>query len=132
MNSLDFFFYSFVTFQVKVLKRDVDDSRWSAALMTSLFLSITIASIFMLGSNFYRNELADIFVNGKTLWMTLGFIISILIIWRFFHFIKYESLIDKKQKMKHVWVYHIINWLIVIGAPILLFVTFRLYLYGYV
>ncbi|WP_455593527.1 hypothetical protein [Bacteroides sp.] len=132
MNSLDFFFYSFVTFQVKVLKRDLDDSRWSAALMTSLFLCIFIAGLFMSGSLFYRNNIANMFVNSKSIWMMLGIVVAILIVWRFFHFVKYEALAVKRRQIKYIWIYHVINWLIVIGAPVLLFVTFRLYLYGYV
>lgn len=132
MNSLDFFFYSFVTFQVKVLKRDLDDSRWSAALMTSLFLCVFIAGIFMSGSLFYRNSIADKFVNDNSIWMILGIVVAILIIWRFFYFVKYESLIAKRRQIKYIWIYHIVNWLIVLGAPVLLFITFRLYLYRYV
>ena len=132
MNSLDFFFYSFVTFQVKVLKREVDDSRWSAALMTGLFLFYSITAIFLSISIFCRNNLADICVNTNWALMILGLISVILMVWRFFYFVRYESLIVKRQKIKHVWIYHVINWLIVIGGPILDFVTFRLYLYGYV
>lgn len=87
MNSLDFFFYSFVTFQVKVLKRDLDDSRWSAALMTSLFLCFFISGIFMTGSIFFPNDLADIYVNGKSIWLGLVIIVAALVIWRFFYFV---------------------------------------------
>lgn len=132
MNSLDFFFYSFVTFQVKVLKRDLDDSRWSAALMTSLFLCFFISGIFMTGSIFFPNDLADIYVNGKSIWLGLVIIVAALVIWRFFYFVTYESLVVKRRKIKYVWVYPLTNWLIVIGGSILFFVAFRLYKYGYV
>lgn len=132
MNSLDFFFYSFVTYQVKVLKRDLDDSRWSAALITAVFLCFSISSIFMLGSLFYRNGLADKYVNDAWLWMILWIIVGVLMVCRFFYFVKYELLIAKRRQIKYIWIYHMVNWLIVLGAPILLFVTFRLYLYGYV
>lgn len=132
MNSLDFFFYSFVTFQVKVLKRDLDDSRWSAALMTSLFVCFFISAIFMTGSIFFPNDLADIYVNGKSIWLGLVIVVAALVIWRFFYFVTYESLVVKRRKIKYVWVYHLINWLIVIGGSILSFVAFRLYKYGYV
>ncbi len=72
------------------------------------------------------------FVNSKSIWMMLGIVVAILIVWRFFHFVKYEALAVKRRQIKYIWIYHVINWLIVIGAPVLLFVTFRLYLYGYV
>lgn len=132
MNSLDFFFYSFVTFQVKVLKRDLNDSRWSAALITAVFLCFSISSVFMSFSIFYKNKLANIYVNDTWLWMLLWIIIGILMIWRFFFSITYETLVSKRKKIKSTWSYHIVNWLIVIGAPILLFVTFRFYKYGYI
>lgn len=51
MNSLDFFFYSLVTFQVKVLKKDLDDSRWSGALVTSFFLCCFVFGVFYGGKS---------------------------------------------------------------------------------
>lgn len=66
MNSLDFFFYSLVSFQVKVLKKDLDNSRWSGALVTSFFLCCFVFGVFTGGSVFYRNRLADWFVESAT------------------------------------------------------------------
>lgn len=76
--------------------------------------------------------MADIFVNSEWILPTSGLVTTPLIIWRFFYFIRYESLVSKRQKIKFIWIYYVINWLIIVGAPILAFVTFRLYKYGYV
>lgn len=131
MNSLDFFFYSLVTFQVKVLRKELDDSRWSAALVTSFFLCCFIFGLFMAGSLFYRNSLADWFVESATLWMTSVIVIAGLVIWRYFGFLSFESLVAKRRRMRHIWFFHVVNWLFVTGAPVLIFITFRLYLCGH-
>lgn len=131
MNSLDFFFYSLVTFQVKVLKKDLDDSRWSGALVTSFFLCCFVFGVFTGGSLFYRNRLADWFVESATLWMTSVIVMAGLVVWRYFGSVSFESLVARRQKMRHVWVARLANWLFVIGGPVLSFITFRLYLCGH-
>lgn len=131
MNSLDFFFYSLVTFQVKVLKKDLDESRWSGALVTSFFLCCFVFGVFTGGSLFYRNRLADWFVESAALWMTFVIVMAGLVVWRYFGIVSFESLVARRQKMRHVWVARLVNWLFVTGAPGLCFITFRLYLCGH-
>lgn len=123
MNSLDFLFYS-------LLYGLNDPSR--AIPLLALWLHFSTTGIFMSFSIFYRNKLADIYVSSPWPWMILLGIIVGLMLWRYCFLISYESLVAKRQKIKYIWIYYIINALILIGAPILLFVAFRLYLYGHV
>lgn len=82
----------------------------------------------MAGSLLYPNGLADWFVESATLWMVSVIVMAGLVIWRYFGFVSFESLGVRRQKMRHVWLARIVNWLFVTGAPALIFVTFRVYL----
>lgn len=124
MNSLDFLFYS--------LFPDPNDSRSRSVSIMTLWMWMLISGIFLAISILYRNSLADLYVSSPWPSMILAGIIYSSIILRYCFLISYESLVAKRQKIKHIWIYYIINALILIGAPILSFVAFRLYLYGHV
>lgn len=96
-----------------------------------LFLCCFVFGVFTGGSLFYRNRLADWFVESATLWMTSVIVMAGLVVWRYFGLVSFESLVARRQKMRHVWVARLVNWLFVIGAPVLSFITFRLYLCGH-
>ena len=132
MNSLDFLFYSLLPKQSDTSPRVLYGSSSQIASLTAIWLHFSITGIFMSFSICYRNKLADIYVSSPWPWMILAGIIYSSIILRYCFLISYKSLVAKRQKIKHIWIYYIINALILIGAPILSFVAFRLYLYGHV
>lgn len=132
MNPLDFLFYTLFPRPKHSAPNVLYGSRQQLALLLSLWVTWLIAGIFLAFSLFYRNKLADLFVNSPWPIIILAFIVGGLMILRYCLFISYESLVVKRQEMRHVWIYYIINWLIIIGAPVLIYVAFRLYLYGHV
>lgn len=132
MNSLDFFFYTLLPRQRNAPLDTFDGSKSITVLIMSFWMWMLTSGIFLSFSIFYRNHLADLYVNTPWPSFILGGMIYGLIILRYCFFISYKSLFTRRQKIKYIWIYHIVNWLIVLGAPVLLFVTFRLYLYRYV
>lgn len=105
MNLIDYIFRSTVRMQMRILKKDVDDSRFSTTLVAGLWLGWLFISIILTLSIWNRNSFSDALVNSAFVHIFTLAICTLLIIVGYFFFIKYDKLIARRSKTKQMIIY---------------------------
>jgi len=133
MKIIDYFFYITYRFAHFTLKKNENDSKWSAFLHTGVYFSILIATLICAFGLILENPISKFFKqSGLIGWMSLWIITPIVLSFRYnrksiLNIIEsqYLSKIQSQQKR--------INWLIcmiMLLLPVLLFIVYRLYIIG--
>lgn len=134
MKIFDYFYLTLVRFQVNILKKNLDSAKMSVAFIVALSFGWLLVDLILAMGLLRRNLLADLIAYSKLYYFIIMGIMLIFIWLRYYRFIKYSDLEkwrDGLSSLKRV-VLHTLFLIILIGAPVLYFITLRLYLYGYV
>ena len=132
MNIVDFIFVRLVTLQMRFLKKNLLESKFSGVLLIGLFLGFFIIGIYLGISLLNRNILADMITHNNFIAIFIIILCTLLLIYRYFYFIDFESLGDKYLKIKWKILYCLLSILLSIFIMIESFCFFRLYKYGYI
>ena len=132
MKLLDYFFYVLVKWQIPILKKDLPDSKFSACLFLSLWIMWSFISFLCICGLLIQNQFL-VFAVGS-FWFHLA-IATILVIWvyiRYFKRIPFDNIQRDRDAMKRVkrFFFYLLFIIFLIGIPILLFTTYRLYKFG--
>lgn len=128
---LDYLFLAQVRFQVKLLRKSVDDSRWSAALATGLWFGWLILLMLCCVGLIKRNVLTTYIIDNIYISILVLVLCTLFVIVRYFRFIKYNDLDKWRQNMNSTrrGFMHLCYLIMLVSIPIALFITMRLYLY---
>ncbi|MCD8031678.1 MAG: hypothetical protein LUF85_12875 [Bacteroides sp.] len=134
MRLMDYFFYVVTNFQISILKRNEEDSRFSSSLILGEWLALALLVPFSYIEKLYPNKLTHSILNNVLGFVSSGIFLAALIFIRYFRYTEYEELISWRRnlgrfKAKSIYIFFLITFW---GAPVAAFIAFRLYLYGYV
>ena len=132
MRLLDGFFYIFTEWQMKLLKKDLPDSKFSSCLVLGVWITFFLLGILSLVGIIYPNQIIYNIVDSHIIFFISGVIITMLILLRYFKLVKYETLTSLFREKRNIrqGLLKFIFWSFIIVSPIFSFCFFRTYLYG--
>jgi len=138
MKILDYLFYMQVKLQMKILKKDVKDSAFSAALGNSLWIGFLTLSIMAAAYLLFPLHLSGIdqtikFLTEKPLrFVAADAVVAFAMILRYLKFVDYETLAREIERTKKQSAVSALFWILWLGAPVFVFVVMRIYFDGQV
>jgi hypothetical protein len=136
MKFVDYFLYITFRFAHNKLKKSESDSKWSAFLHTSVYMTVFIDSLVCISGLFCENPISMLLKSSSLIFVMItgGVIIPLLLSIRYYRVSgvshieqSYLSLNTTQQKIINSLIY-----IIMIGLPLLCFAVFRLYVIGHI
>lgn len=132
MKFLDYFFLKIYHLLI-FLKKKKYAAKWSALLLTELYVSFSVLILFSIIGLIYDNSISDL-INQKTYFLMIFIICMFLIHLRYYKYVSvdnveasYYAIGKNKRKLIIFFI-----CLTILAIPILLFVFYRLYAFGHV
>ncbi|MDR2475213.1 MAG: hypothetical protein LBD45_05080 [Bacteroidales bacterium] len=135
MMIFDFFFYTVCRFLRKRLKRNKEDAKHSVLCILVVYIVWSIDVIAYIIGILKHNKISWIFIDkafGSA--VVIGIISYIVFRIRYYKIYDVENIEQKIMNLSDIkrFFYRWIIYLILISVPVLGFVTYRLYKFGYV